>query len=334
MLANDLDDATVCWYSEPMAENHAAFVRAFDGSLADIEGLLAVERATFDDSPYSAPQVQVMLTEGPQRAWLAFGENKVVGFVIAFSTDSLSGPCWELDLLAVHPHWRGRGLATRLVRVAAAGSPERIGRARAVVATDNGASARAFTRAGFRPAPEVCTLLIYRPADAVLRPRRMAVVGVRQAASLAEAARWLQEFRGKPLPSGAEARRDPRPRLPPADAAPAQQPTLLLAERDGQPTGYAELVEVQTLLYRGAWIESLEAPARATREALVEQALHLGITAGWDEIGAMVPEENWPLRNILLAQGFRSLGDFRWLEAELPLPGATMPLQAGGIEGN
>jgi ribosomal protein S18 acetylase RimI-like enzyme len=299
-----------------MTERNTTLVRAFDGSLADAKGLLAVERETFDESPYTAPQVQTMLNDGPQRAWLALAGSEVVGFIIAFATAGLSRPCWELDLLAIHPHWQGRGLATALIRAASAGSPGGLLRARAVVATDNGASARAFTRAGFQPAPEICTLLVYRPQEAGLRPRPIPIASIREATRLQEASRWFDD-----LPRVA------RPSLAPDSDSDqvvnAYSPTLLLAELDGQPAGHAELIEVQTLLYRGAWIESLVAPTRAVREALIEEAVGRGIAAGWDEIGAMVPERDWALRNTLLAQGFRSLGDFCWLTADLPLPDPT-----------
>ena len=74
-----------------MKPTAATTIRAFDGSLADAEGLLAVERATFDESPYSAEQVRAMLTEGSQRAWLALAAGQIVGFVIAFPTYGLGG---------------------------------------------------------------------------------------------------------------------------------------------------------------------------------------------------------------------------------------------------
>jgi hypothetical protein len=45
-----------------------------------------------------------------------------------------------------------------------------------------------------------------------------------------------------------------------------------------------------------------------------------------DEIGMMVPEDEPPLQETLLAAGFRSLGDFDWLRAELPLPGLAAGL--------
>jgi len=275
-------------------------IRAFDGSLDDAEGLLAVERATFNECPYRADQVWPMLTDGPQRAWLAVGEGNVVGFAIAFATNALRGLSWEVDLLAVHPDWTGRGLATRLIRAAAAYGTRVALQARAVVAADNAASTRAFAQAGFRSAPELCKLLIYRLQGLAPRSWSAPSVTVRETDNLADAADWL---------AGLSPTQD-HPNL-----------TLLLAEQEGRPAGYAELIEVQTLLYRGVWIESLVASAWAVREALAQQAVSRAKTSGLDEIGALVPQSNWPLQQTFLAEGFRSLGDFRWFTAELPLPG-------------
>ena len=296
-------------------------VRKFDGSLAAAQGLLAVEQATFDECPYTADQVQAMLTAGPQRAWLAVTGERVIGFVVAFPTEGLRGMCWEIDLLAVHPDWRGRGLAGRLVRAAAAEGVHALcravtPRARAAVAVENDASARAFTRTGFQADLETCKLLIYRTGGLAAREWSPASIEIRPALGVADAAAWL-----------------PQPPVP--GDHPGQ--TLLLAEQNGQPAGYAELVEVQTLLYHGVWIESLVAQARAVRETLIHEAVNWAIVAGLDEIGAMVPERRWPLQAALLARGFRSLGDFRWYTARLPLPGRAQPTSgssAGGEDGS
>jgi hypothetical protein len=238
-----------------------------------------------------------------------------VGFVIAFPTTSLQGTHWEIDLLAVLPEWRGRRLGTRLIRAASAYGSTLAPRTRAFVAVDNGASARAFSRVGLRPSTETYTLLIYRPdpdpkgADQRSVGRRLgSVLTVREATTLSDAADWL-----------------------PAQPLPASHPnlTLLLAEWDGGPAGYAELVAVQTLLYRGIWIESLQDPDRAVREALIDGAVSRAAAAGLDEVGAMVPAPNWPLRDTLLARGFRSIGEFRRYTASLPLPGlATATTEA------
>jgi len=317
-------------------------IRAFDGSLADAEGLLAVEQATFAECPYTTQQIQAMLAPGSvapiqnpcaaclwrpkskttslsiakdqeplalQRAWLAVDpvgahgraplQGNVVGFATAFPVSSLQGAWWEIDLLAVHPDWQGRGLGRQLIQAAAAGGEGLAGRSRAVVATDNRRSARAFARAGFQAETSVCTLLIRRFGEQAPWPQPAPGVPVHEAATAAEAAAWQV-----PLPT-------PSRNLPGL--------TVLLAEQHDRPAGYAELIEVETLLYRGIWIESLAASSRAVRETLVCHAMNRATAGGLDEVSAMVPRQNQPLRHSLLAAGFRSLGAYRWFSADLPL---------------
>jgi ribosomal protein S18 acetylase RimI-like enzyme len=283
-------------------------IRAFDGSLADAEGLLAVEKATFDESPYDAETVRTMLTGGSQRAWLAIADDRVVGFVVAFPTFGLGGSSWEIDLLAVHPKWTGRGLATRLVRTAANRGMDVARHVRAAVATDNAASARAFVRAGFRRV-DTCELLICRPKERSPYSWTALDVTIRETDRIEEAANWLPE----------------ETRFIALKGAASHQTwggmTLLLAESSGRPAGYAELVEVQTLLYRGVWIESLVASRQIVRAALVHEALKRAIVAGLDELGVMAPYSDRLTEEALLEAGFRSLGAFDWYRADLPLPG-------------
>jgi ribosomal protein S18 acetylase RimI-like enzyme len=316
---------------------YEAMIREFNGSLADAEGLLAVEQATFDECPYTAQEVRAMLQSGsPQLAWLAieddtpFGRRSplrehVAGFVIAFPVSSLQGAWWEIDLVAVHPDRQGRGLGRQLIQTATAGGEGLASRSRAVVAADNRCSARAFACAGFQGEPTACTLLIRRLDERKPSPQPTPGISVHEAASAAEAAGWqvpllaswgvedleLAETAQKqnithPLPSGGDKSQNHR------------GSTLLLAEHLGRPAGYAELIEVETLLYRGIWIESLAASSRAVRETLVYNAMNRATTAGLDEVSAMVPRENQPLRHTLLAAGFRSLGAYRWFSADLP----------------
>ncbi len=296
-------------------------VRAFDGSLADAEGLLAVERATFDESPYSPEEVRAMLSQGPdgQQAWLALHGGEVAGFLVAFATHGLQSSSWEMDLLAVHPDAAGRGLATRLICAAAAGGARLAGRARAVVAAENEPSARAFSRAGFHASPRPCRLLILRPGEDDPPTQPSPEVEVRAAGSLAEMAPWLS-------------------RPPVRGALPGSGLLLLIASEQGRPAGYIELLEVQTVLYRGFWIESLVAGTDRARAALLQAAVARAAAGGLDEVGAMVPQDDLLWQRALLDLGFRSLGDFGWLIAPLPLPSlaaspaahpGTPPLRAG-----
>ncbi|MEJ2208511.1 MAG: GNAT family N-acetyltransferase, partial [Anaerolineae bacterium] len=256
-------------------KRQAVTIRPFDGSPEDAEGLLLVERATFDESPYSPAEVQAMLGGDVQRAWLALAGDDVVGFVAAFVTRGLSGPCWEIDLLAVHPDWSRRGIATRLIRAAADQGKEVAPRARAVVALENEGSAGAFLRAGFRPRPQVHELFIGRFEE--MEPASSVTLGVtvRDAVSPAEVLAWRADLRWQP---GLQPQPDP-PSGEVRDAAPAPGGvSLLVAQRPGgqagqKGEGYAELIWVQTLLYRGVWIESLAVSTAAARGALVRAAV-------------------------------------------------------------
>ncbi len=264
-------------------------IRPFQGSQAEAEGLLAVEKATFAESPYSAAEIRTMLTDGPQRAWLALAGEQVVGFVTAFVTyRRRKSPCWEIDLLAVHPDWQGQGLARRLIRAAAAHGATVAYRARALVADDNGASARAFLRVGFRRSEEAYRLLIFRTDKQPLPPPQAPGVRIR------------------------------------AEEEPQQGRTMLYAAKGERPTGEVELLQVETLLYRGLWLESWQAEIPETAAALVRAALERAAVAGLEEVGAVIPEENRLWQETLLTAGFRSLGRFHWLTARLPLPGAVI----------
>ena len=289
-------------------------VRAFDGSLRDAEGLLAVEKATFNESPYTAQQVQAMLSGDAQHAWLAVGASQVIGFVVAFMTRGLHGPCWEIDLLAVHPDWTRRGVATRLIRAAIEGA-QGADRARAVVSAENSGSARAFERAGFGRS-ERCELVVFRPEDGMPRPWHALGVTIRKARDAKDVQQCMREAGG--FPGAVEIGWDEE----------REGWTLLIAESRDRFAGWAELSEVQTLLYHGMWIESLVASRREVRVALAHGALNYGAAAGMEEIGMMIPMIDHSLRVAMKETGFRSLGQFDWFEAGLPA-GSERLLDAG-----
>lgn len=99
----------------------------------------------------------------PDRVTLAVESREIlVGFVDGFLTTGADGRRrWEVDLLAVHPAMRGRGLGRRLiaacVAAGAAFNPDCI---RALIRVDNIASQRAFAAAGFAPQTTTCRLMI------------------------------------------------------------------------------------------------------------------------------------------------------------------------------
>jgi len=312
-------------------------IRPFDGSLRDAEGLLAVEKETFAESPYNADEVIYLLTGGEQRAWLAIAEGQVTGFVTAFPTHTLHGRNWEVDLVAVRPAFQGQGIATELIKAAVEGTGGHgLDKARALAATDNPASQRAFTKAGFTPDETLCHLLLYEIRGFAPRPLDSGSVTVRDLAlSSEEAGAVLRLGQGLTLrpnrsqiPSrgGSHAcpersRRAASSRawepallqdcdlLRPNDVlalASRQANEILVAVRGEEIVGFAELLYVETLLYRGIWLESLIAQGadREIQAALISEAVKRAKGKRLDEIGCLVHVENHLLREALVGQGF------------------------------
>jgi len=278
-------------------------IRPFDGSRHDTEGLLAMERKTFAESPYNADEVFHLLANGEQRAWLAIVQGEVVGFVAAFPTHTLHGRNWEVDLVAVLSAFRGQGTATELIKVAVEGAGgHSLDTARALAATDNLASQRAFTRAGFNPEETVCSLLLYEIRGFVPRPLDSCAVTVRDLApSAEEAAAVLRLDEGLTLrPDGVLA------------LASRQANEILVALRGGEVVGLAELVYVETLLYRGIWLESLIAQGadREIQAALIAEAVERAKRKRLDEIGCLVSVKDPLLRDVLVGQGFSMVNEY------------------------
>jgi ribosomal protein S18 acetylase RimI-like enzyme len=325
-------------------------IRPFDGSRRDAEGLLAVERETFAESPYSADEVIRLLTSGEQRAWLAIVEGEVTGFATAFPTCTLHGRRREVDLVAVQPASQGQGIATGLIKAAVEGAGgHSLNEARALAATDNPASQRAFTKAGFTPDETVCDLLLYEVRGFVPGPLDSGPVTVRDLAlSAKEAAAVLRLDEGLTLsPSRSQipsrggshaagsrawepALLQNRDLLRPSDVlalASRKANEILVAVREEEIVGFAELLYVETLLYRGIWLESVIAKGadREIQAALISEAVERAKRKRLDEIGCLVRTrkrgmakgaeraknvENHLLREVLVGQGFGVVNEY------------------------
>jgi len=283
-------------------------LRPFNGRLKDAQGILAVDRATFNDCPYPPEKIVRLLTAGEQRAWVAEVNGSVVGFVAALPTHTLQAENWEIDLLAVHPQHRGQGIGTALIERAVAGAAgSGATRARAVVAARNHASHRAFEAAGFQALSETCHLTRCDVAGAAARPPVPGVEAVRPLNSKADACGVLRLAPALPLTVSEVIR-----------LANAGGNTLLVVERDGHVSAFVELVEVQTLLYAGAWVEMLVTPALSHVEGarpdeaapLIAAAVESVKAEGLDEIGCLVAARDWRLRQAFVGQGFLFEGKY------------------------
>ena len=291
-----------------MCEVNRTLLRPFNGSLDDARGILAVDRATFNDCPYNPAQIVRLLMAGEQRAWVAEVDGRVAGLVSAFPTRSLQAESWEIDLLAVHPRQQGQGLGTALIKEAVRGaSGSGATRARAAVAVKNRGSRRAFEAAGFQASPEICHLMRCEVAGAAARPPVPGGEAVRPLVGEADAQAVLQL-----APALARTAREV------ASLANATANALLLAEGDRGVSAFVEAVKVQTLLYAGAWIETLVAPTLGQGEGshphgavpLIAAAVEWAKAEGLDEIGCLVPAKDWRLHEAFVGQGFASEGEY------------------------
>lgn len=89
-------------------------------------------------------------------AWLAQNDGRIVGFADGFLTVNEAGQArWELDLLGVHPDFRGEGIATELVRrCTRSGFEKGAALFRGLIAVGNSGSEKTFSRCGYHPAGE------------------------------------------------------------------------------------------------------------------------------------------------------------------------------------
>jgi ribosomal protein S18 acetylase RimI-like enzyme len=280
-------------------------IRAFDGSRYDAEGIIAVDRATFGDCPYTAEEVLALESDPGQYAWVAEERGQIVGFVSAFATCSLETSRWEVDELAVHPQSQGRGAGTALVTCAV----ERgigfctLAQARALVATDNHASARVFSKCGFVPVSTV-HLMVYSIEGREPCPRRDGWPAIRLAQP-------DDRFAIARLSQGNPAR----------IAKMHSQPTItyLVAGPERKVKGYVELIHVRTLQYEGFWLESMavlrtghRAGDRRVVSALLDGAIEeTKRHESLDEMGQLIPTEETSLYEAAVGAGLKDIGKYR-----------------------
>jgi len=133
--------------------------RATPADAPDIAHLMQI---VWPDDTASASAIASLIEAGDRCTLLVVDGRRLAGFCDAFATTAGDGATrWEIDLLAVHPAFRGRGLARSLIHAATVEGRERgLAYARGLVRTDNQPVRRAFAAAGYAASTQAQRLYV------------------------------------------------------------------------------------------------------------------------------------------------------------------------------
>lgn len=257
-------------------------IRRAKASIVDAQIIQHIEQMTVGSSPYNWEYIQNLLGLDGQYHYLAFIGQEPVGFCSCFETP-LNGRQLEIDLIGVLSTYRNCGVATSMVQTICEQARQRgASFFRAVVADDNAASQRAFIQAGLQRSPQAAEMMVYR---------------------LEGTAPVVTSF-----PSNT------RLNILPAVSSFSEHASAALFQIglwDNSALAGAECLMVQTVAYKGIWIERLHGQEDwliALVRALLGQAAEWGV----DEVGilcnAATCSETGQLA--LWRAGFQSLGRY------------------------
>ncbi len=259
-------------------------IRLASATRPDAQALVAVEHTSLGDSAYTPEEMLAIIARPEQYVYLAWSGEQAVGFCACFETRG--GTRLEVDMLGVLPEWRGRRIARRLIARALEEARARgVRGANAVVAIDNAASQRAFEHAG----------LVGRAQAGIPLVHAMLVYA-------------CQGYAPQSLPPGCAMRLEPE-----------GQAERLSVESSSGSQGACCLLPVQTLSYRGLWVESLQAPTAQAQRCLARAAAERAKQLALDEVGYLAPQPDVqpvahgaPRGLPWVREGYRDLGDY-WI---------------------
>jgi N-acetylglutamate synthase-like GNAT family acetyltransferase len=197
--------------------------------------------------------VRAQIEHDASALWVAEQNDDALGLVSAFLTVAGDGRRrWEVDLIAVKPVSRGRGLGTRLIRRVCKDSRARTASlTRALIRVENVPSQKAFESAGFATDGRDHELFL-----------------------------WPPETGG-----------DARPYAGPVD-----------------------LLPIDTLTYRGLWLEGLTSVSAEEQRRAVKAARSIVFEENRANAGAVIPADEVHRLAPDLRDEARMHGEYRWFE--------------------
>jgi GNAT superfamily N-acetyltransferase len=127
----------------------------------DAQAIASVIQLSLGDE-VQANHIQRVMSETDHASFVAVADEQVIGFVDGFLTNAQDGTLrWELDLLGVHPDFRGLGAGQKLIEVfTTAGKSYGATLSRALVAISNKPMHAAMTRTGYQLQPLEYQLMV------------------------------------------------------------------------------------------------------------------------------------------------------------------------------
>ncbi|MBN2899180.1 MAG: GNAT family N-acetyltransferase [Clostridia bacterium] len=128
----------------------AIVVRRMKAEAEEIAAVIAVDKVTFDDCPYSAEEVLGRLDFDRYPMFVAESEGDIIGFVAFMKVQTLHYKGLWIDLIAVRPEHQGKGIGKALIKAGQVlAESEQVDFQSALVRADNRPSSHAFEHEGY-----------------------------------------------------------------------------------------------------------------------------------------------------------------------------------------